>query len=160
MKWQYSFESRIVHHMVGTYRYTVVFLPAALAEELPFDKSRKLRFRGLIGAAPFHGAWQPVRGRWYCMLSKKVIARSGYDLAEMAIVRFNIESSDMVSIPELLQSALNANHQAKCAWQSMSAGKQRGLSYQIYSAKRPETQAKRLQQVLSALEEKSSNSTD
>jgi uncharacterized protein YdeI (YjbR/CyaY-like superfamily) len=87
------------------------------------------------------------------MLSKRVIARSGYGLAEMAIVRFNIESPDAVAIPDVLQVALNARPQATASWNRLTPGKQRGLAHQISSAKRPVTIAKRLTQVLAVLEE-------
>ncbi len=60
----HAFEGRIVHHDVGTYRYTVVFLPTEIAAALPLAEHPRLRFTGEIGDVPLSGAWQPVRGRW------------------------------------------------------------------------------------------------
>ncbi len=152
MKWEYSFEGRIVHHLVGTYRYTVVFLPSSLADELPFVRSPRLRFRGVIGGVAFHGAWQPVRGRWYCMLSKKVVQRSGYRVSELALVRFNLEDSEKVELPEVLEEALAENPKALAAWKLLSVGKRRGHAYHLASAKKTETISRRLQELIALLE--------
>jgi hypothetical protein len=68
--YSHAFEGRIEHHDVGTYRYTVVFLPRELALSLPLEEHPRLRVSGEVAEVPFSGAWQPVRGRWYLMLSK------------------------------------------------------------------------------------------
>jgi hypothetical protein len=65
MIYPFSFEGEVVHHDVGTYRYTVIFLPADIAGQLPFAEHPRLRVTGEVAEIPFSGAWQPVRGRWY-----------------------------------------------------------------------------------------------
>jgi hypothetical protein len=81
-RWQYGFEGRIVVRDYDRYRYTVVYLPDEIANELPFEESSRLRFHGVIGASPIAAAWQPAVGRrWYCILSKRTLRASGYRLA-------------------------------------------------------------------------------
>lgn len=147
----HGFEGQIVHHNVGTYRYTVIFLPPELVAELPLDRHPRLRASGEIGEIPFSGAWQPVRGRWYLMLSKPLLKDGGYRVGDWVEVRFRVEDQDSVEMPETLQRALDADETLNTAWQSLSAGKQRGWAHRVASAKTEPTRQKRLDEVLAAL---------
>lgn len=147
----FGFEGQIVHHNVGTYRYTVIFLPAELAAELPFDRHPRLRASGEVGEVPFSGAWQPVRGRWYLMLSKRLQKDGDYGVGDWVEVRFRVEDQDSVEMPDLLQRALDADEKLSGVWRALSAGKKRGLAYRIASAKTEPTRQKRLDAVLAAL---------
>ncbi len=60
----HGFAGPVVRHDVGTYRYTVVFLPPEIAARLPLAEHPRLRISGEVSDLPFSGAWQPVRGRW------------------------------------------------------------------------------------------------
>ena len=147
----HSFEAEIVHHFVGTYRYTAVFLPEDLIEALPLDRYPRLRVSGEIGDIPFSGAWQPVRGRWYLMLSKPLMKDGGYAIGDRVEVRFRVEDQETVDVPEILERALNADVDAMAAWQAASAGKRRGWAHRIESAKAVTTKQRRLDEVLKAL---------
>ncbi len=152
MSWfDHAFETRIVHHDVGTYRYTVVFLDPDLAARLPFDRHPRLRFSGEIGEAPFAGAWQPVRGRWYAMLSKGVLKAAGLSVGDLVEVRFRIEDPDHVEVPDALARALARDAAAGAAFAALSAGKRRGLAHMVLSAKTPETERKRVAEVIGTL---------
>ncbi|BDC52718.1 hypothetical protein F183_A50330 [Bryobacterales bacterium F-183] len=143
-QWQYAFEGRIVQHDLGNYRYSVIFLPEDLNSQEPFSHNKRLRFKGIIGAHPVSAAWQPVRGRLYCMLSKALLAKTRYRPGDLALVRFNLESLDAVDLPEILQVALADDKKLAAAWKTLTAGKQRGYAHMLRIAKRPETQIKRL----------------
>ena len=44
----YGFETRIAHHDLGAYRYTVVWLDEEIATELPFEGQPRLRIAGEV----------------------------------------------------------------------------------------------------------------
>lgn len=147
----HHFEAEIVHHYVGTYRYTAVFLAADLIGALPLDRHPRLRVSGEIGDIPFSGAWQPVRGRWYLMLSKPLLKDGGFTVGDWVEVRFRVVDQEAVDMPDILERALNANADAMAAWQSASAGKRRGWAHRIANAKASATRQRRLDEVLKAL---------
>ena len=147
----HSFEAEIVPHFVGTYRYTAVFLPADMIEALPLDRYPRLRVSGEVGDIPFSGAWQPVRGRWYLMLSKALLKDGGYAIGDRVEVRFRVEDQETVDVPDILERALEADADAMAAWQAASAGKRRGWAYRIAAAKADATRQRRLDEVLKAL---------
>jgi hypothetical protein len=148
----HAFEGVVEHHFVGTLRYTVVFLPAELAAALPFDEHPRLRVSGEVNDVPFSAAWQPVRGRWYMMLSKTLLRDAELSVGGRAEVRFRVEDPDSVNVPEALADALAANASAEATWTELSAGKRRGFAHLVSSAKTARTQQKRLEEVLLALE--------
>ncbi|MEL6797536.1 MAG: hypothetical protein AAFO89_12030, partial [Planctomycetota bacterium] len=78
----FEFEAEVVHHALGTYRYTVVFLHDRLIEHLPLAEHPRLRMSGELRDIPFEGAWQPVRGRWYVMLSKAVLRQGPFEVGD------------------------------------------------------------------------------
>jgi len=147
----HAFEGRVVRHDVGTYRYTVVFLPDGLAEALPLDLHPRLRVSGEVGEFPFSGAWQPVRGRWYLMLSKELLRDAGLALGDAVEVRFRVEDQDAVEVPDQLARALDADAALRSAWEGLSAGRRRGLAHRVSSAKTPATAARRVGEVLRLL---------
>jgi len=147
----HAFEGRIVHHDVGTYRYTVVFLPPDLAAALPLDESPRPRFSGEIGEVPFAGAWQPVRGRWYAMLSKAVLRAGGFKVGDEAEVRFRVEDPERVDVPGPFAQALAADPAAAAAFAALSAGKRRGLAHRVAAAKTASTAQRRVDEALAIL---------
>ena len=147
----YAFTTPIVHHMVGTYKYTVVFLAAELHDELPLDTYPRLRVSGEVGGQPFEGAWQPVRGRWYLMLSKGLLRNGGMEIGDEVEVRFLVEDQDAVSVPTALRRALREESAAEAAWQELTAGKQRALAHRVASAKTEPTRMRRVAEVIAAL---------
>jgi hypothetical protein len=148
----YSFEAQIVHHNVGTYVYTVVFLPDELRKKLPLKKHPRLRIDAELAEHPFEGAWQPVKGRWYVMLSKQILKDVALKVGDWAEFRFAVMDQDAVNVPGILQDALDENKKAGSAWKELTAGKQRGFAYRVVSAKTAGTREKRLAEVIEALQ--------
>ncbi|MEM1186280.1 MAG: YdeI/OmpD-associated family protein [Planctomycetota bacterium] len=147
----FEFEAVIEHHNLGTYRYTVVFLDERLHEHLPLSENPRLRASGEIRDIPFDGAWQPVRGRWYLMLSKPLMRDGEFEIGSVVRVRFRVEDQDAVEVPPELDAMLQGNAALKQAWDALTVGKRRGLAYRVSFAKTAATVKKRLVEVAEAL---------
>lgn len=147
----YGFETRIAHYDLGTYRYTVVWLDDDIAAELPFGDHSRLRITGEVADVPIEGAWQPSRGRWFLMLSKPLLKATGKGVGDEVDVRFRLAPPDDLTLPEALQRALDADPEARAAFELQTLGKQRALAHRVGSAKGPGTIAKRVTEILDAL---------
>lgn len=148
----YAFTGLIEHHDLGSYRYTVIWLPDELAAMLPFAEQPRLRISGELNEVPLTGAWQPSRGRWYLMLGKPLLRATGLSVDCFAELRFRLEPQDEVEVPMLLAHALGENEAASARWQELTPGKQRALSHHVFSAKTGPTAARRVAQALMWLE--------
>ncbi|MEO0987757.1 MAG: YdeI/OmpD-associated family protein [Cyanobacteria bacterium J06639_14] len=149
--YQYEFTGQIVTHNLGTYVYTVVFLPPDLQDELPLNKYPRLRMSGEIGEVPIEGAWQPSKGHWYLMLSRPLMKAGNYSLGDEVDVRFNVVDQDAVEVPDELALALDRDEAASQAWDQLTPGKRRGLAHRVASAKTAPTRSRRLAEVLNSL---------
>jgi len=145
------FEAQIVHHDLGTYRCTVVFLDEDIAATLPFDAEPRLRISGELADQPMQGAWQPGRAHWYLMLGKPLLKAAGKGVGDWVGGRFRVEPPDSVDLPEALSRALEADPAARAAFEVQTVGKQRALCRRIAAEKGPETIARRVTEVLDAL---------
>jgi len=85
------------------------------------------------------------------MLPKALLKTTEAQVGETVEVRFRLAGQEAVEIPDILAAALAQDGQAESAWASLSPGKQRGLAHRIASAKRAETRAARLTELLQAL---------
>ena len=153
----FAFTGLIEQHELGTYRYTVLWLPEDVASELPFADHPRLRMSGELNDYPCTGAWQPSRGRWYLMLGKPLLKATGLSVGCFAELRFRIEPQDEVEVPVILAQALQGNPAAAARWDAMTPGKHRALSHFVQSAKRRATVVRRVAQVALWLE---TNETD
>ncbi len=143
----HRFDTAIALHPVGRYHYTVVYLPAALAAELPFAQSARLRIEADVSGVAVKGAWQPAGGRWYLMLPKAGLKQAGLGLGAPVEVAFRLLPQDEVDLPPELAALLQNEPAVRQAWQALPAGKQRGLAHLLATARKPETRAARLAQV-------------
>ncbi|MEM9066766.1 MAG: YdeI/OmpD-associated family protein [Planctomycetota bacterium] len=147
----FEFEAVIEYHSIGNYRYTVVFLDERLHAHLPLIEYPRLRASGEVRDIPFEGAWQPVRGRWYLMLSKLLMRDGEFEIGSVVRVRFRVEDQEAVDLSAELQAMLNENTDLKRAWNALTAGKRRGLAYRVSSAKTVLTNKKRLAEIADVL---------
>ena len=147
----HEFEGEVVHHDLGTMRYTVVFLPDEIAATLPFAGNPRLRFSGEVGEAPIAAAWQPVRGRWYAMLSKPLLKATGLAVGDVTTVRFRIEPQDSVERAPELENVLDAEPALRRAWNALTPGLRRGQTRRLLTAKTSATRLKRLAEIVAAL---------
>ena len=151
----YAFEGRLVRHGVGRARqiwYKVVFLPASLVSELPFSRFPRLRVDAEIGECSASGAWLPSGdGRHYFIVAPPVIKAMAAQVGDTMPFRFAVADQDAVDVPEALQRALVANPNSLTAWNKLSPGKRRGLTYPIHAARTEATRADRVHKLIVAL---------
>lgn len=147
----HHFDTEIALHPVGTYNYTVVYLPGEIAAELPFESNPRLRVEADLSGVPVKGAWQPASGRWYLMLPKKPLKDADLKVGSRVEVSFRLLPQDQVDVPAEITQLLAAVPKAKAAWNELSAGKQRALAHLVGSAKLLQTRTARLKQVQEVL---------
>ncbi len=147
----FEFDAEVVSHAVGTLNYRVVFLAERFHKELPLREHSRLRVQGEVNGVPFAGAWQPVRGRWYLMLGKRLLKDAGVGVGDRVLVTFRVVDQASVDVPEELSRALASNRTASMAWDKLSAGKQRAFAHRVSSAVRAVTRAARTEEVIDAL---------
>jgi Bacteriocin-protection, YdeI or OmpD-Associated/Domain of unknown function (DUF1905) len=147
----HEFEGVVQRHNVGTYVYTVVFLDPAIAGQLPFDQSPRLRMRGEINDHPIEAALQPVKGRYYVMLSKPLLKAAELAVGSRATVRFSLVDQNAVDVPADVQHIMDNNAVFGKNWLGLSAGKQRGFMHWIGEAKTTQTRSKRIMLLVNGL---------
>lgn len=143
----HRFAATICRHAVGSYHYTVVYLPADLAAQLPFDTAARLRIEADVSGVPVRGAWQPSGGRWYLMLPRTGLRQAGLTIGSAVEVAFRLLPQDQVDLPAELAQLLQADAALRGAWQALTPGRQRGLAYMVSAARKPETRAERLRRL-------------
>ena len=142
----YGFKGKVVEHDVGKYRYTVVFVTRTTQKELPLDQYPRLRIRGAVAGNDFEGALQPAKGRWYIMLSKRLLKQYGLDVGCTVQVEFEIADQDAVNLPPELQAALDVDAEVARIWENLTPGKQRSICHHVGSAKQAATKARRVEE--------------
>lgn len=147
----FSFDGKVVCHEFGDWKYTVVHLPKKLATQLPLKKYPRLRVAGRINDVEFEGAWQPARGSWFLMVSKRLLKATGGKVGAKLSIDFTIIDQTHVAMPLALRQALDGHPRATTAWDELTPGKRRGWAFRVASAKRPETIQLRVEEVLRAL---------
>lgn len=150
-----SFEAPLDRFGVGRERkvwYTVVFLPAALEAELPFAAHSRLRVEGEIAEVPVEGAWMPAGdGRRYFIVAPRVLKDAGVAVGDLVEMRFRIADQDAVDVPPELAAELTADPDARAAWDALTPGKRRGLTYRVHGAKARATRMRRVAEVMAML---------
>jgi antitoxin component of MazEF toxin-antitoxin module len=140
----HHFDTVIALHPVGTYNYTVVYLPATIARELPFHESPRLRVEADIAGVSVKGAWQPAGGKWYLMLPKTPLKQADLKIGSTVEVSFRLLPQDQVEIPAELGQLLKKEKSVAKYWIALSPGKQRALAHMVASAKTEKTRVMRL----------------
>lgn len=165
----FSFDAAISTYDVGSkrYVYTVLWLPEALHDRLPLDAHPRLRVEGEMNEVPFESALMPVPGsaapggestserRWYLLLSDRRLRAMAKAVDREAPLRdgdtvqvmFRIAEQNAVDLPPALAMALAQNQAMQARWDELTPGRQRGLSHRVATAKRPDTQQRRVNEV-------------
>jgi len=136
-----TFEARIEPVRMGRATYTVLRLPPEVARAL----TGASRVEGEIADHPINLApsrMPEVEGP-FLWTGKTLLDRIGIVPGEFVEVRLRPAPADAVDVPEDVTAALWAGG-AMPVWQGMTAGKRRGLLYQIGTAKTAPTRAKRI----------------
>lgn len=151
MAYDFAFTAPVERHEFDRWGYTVVYLPGSLEDELPLHEHPRLRVDAEVEGWEMNNALNPAGGRWYLILSRKMLRETGLKLGDEAHVRMSVADQDAVDVPAELLSGLAGDAKASKTWQSLTAGKRRGYAYRVSSAKREETRAKRVVEVLGEL---------
>lgn len=147
----FEFTGLVERHEFKRFGYTVVYLPVSMEDELPLHKNPRLRVEAEVREVEMNIALQPAGGRWYLTLSRRVLRETGLELGDEVRVRLRVADQDAVDVPAELLTGLAADAKASATWATLTPGKKRGFAYRVSSAKRPETRAKRLAEVLGEL---------
>ena len=153
----FEFNSRIETMPDAKVEMGVVFVPKKLAIRLKLAKHTRLRIEGEISGEPFEAALNPMKGRWFMMVSKRLRKRCGVEIGARVSIRFNVADQNRVDVPRELQFAIEANPEALRAWEELSPGKRRSLSHRVATAKKVETVENRVEEVLYFLTNDSSS---
>ena len=156
MSFDHAFEAEIVRHSMGTnargeLHYTVVFLPADVTAALP--GGGPLRAAGEIAEMPIEGALMPTGGRRYLMVPRPLMRGRGLEVGDAVEVRLSLADPDAVDVPSELRVAIHAEEAIASGWDALTPGRKRGLAHRVVSAKRAETRAKRVAEIVTALRE-------
>ena len=135
----------------GELHYTVVFAPPELVAALP--GGGPLRVTGEVAEMPVEGALMPTGGRRYLLVPRDLMRERGLEVGATVEVRLSLADPDAVDIPSELRLALNADAGLADAWGALTPGRRRGSAHRVASAKRAETRAKRVDEIVAALRE-------
>lgn len=149
--YDHEFSTKLKSHQFGRMSYVVAYLPKPLIRELPLDNNPRLRIDGEINGHRFSNALHPSSGKWYVLVPKRTQKKLRIQLGSPVFIQFNIGDQDAVDVPQELEHALNVNSQAKGVWEELTSGKRRGFAYRVNSAKRRETRANRVDEVIEQL---------
>ena len=77
-----------------------------------------------------------------------MLKKCGLKLGGDVLVMFRIADQNAVDVPDELRKAIESNDRADEAWRALTPGKRRGYAYRVASAKRTETRAHRVEEVM------------
>jgi hypothetical protein len=143
-----TFEGAVEAMPWGDAVYTVLPLPPDAVAAL----GRTRRVEGEIAEHPVNLAISraPVIEGAFLWTGRSLLDRIGIAPGEPVEVRLRPAPDDAVDTPEDLAAALRAAG-LTAAWESLTAGRRRGLMYGIDTARRAETRARRLAALVTAL---------
>lgn len=148
----FTFSGPIKEHWFDDkFCYHVLWLADDLAEQLPVKDNPRLRITGELNGKPIEAALNPVRGRWYVLISKKLQKTLGVSLGAKLRLDFAIADQDAVDVPPALRAALEEHPDLNKNWNKLTPGKKRGLAYRVATAKTPPTIQRRVDDVLSEI---------
>ena len=147
----HSFEAAVEPLEWGRAVYTILRLPPDVVEALQRAGAR--RVEGEIAEHPVNLALTkaPVVDGVFLWAGKSLLERIGIVPGERVEIRLRPAPPDALETPDDVALALRQGEVAD-AWETLTPGKRRGLLYQINIAKRPDTRAKRIVNLIKALQ--------
>jgi Bacteriocin-protection, YdeI or OmpD-Associated len=143
-----SFEGRIEPMVWGRATYTILRLPPDVAAQLGSAK----RVEGEMNEHPVNLAptRAPVLDDPFLWAGQSLLERIGAAPGDVVEVRLRPADPDLVVVDEDIEQALRAAGVIG-QWAQLTPGKQRGLLYQVGSAKTPATRQKRIASLIAGL---------
>jgi Bacteriocin-protection, YdeI or OmpD-Associated/Domain of unknown function (DUF1905) len=141
-----TFEGTVEPMVWGTSTYTILRLPPDIVTALGPTK----RVEGEINDHPVNLALtrSPMMDGVFLWAGQSLLDRIGISPGDRLEVRLRPAADDRVDAPDDVTHALRG---VLDAWQTLTPGKQRGLLYQINTAKTPATRAKRIAKLVESL---------
>ncbi len=145
-----TFEGAVEPIEWGKATYTVLRIPAEIVEAIGPTR----RVEGEINDHPINMALTkaPVIDDVFLYAGKAVLRHIGIEPGERIEVRLRAAPDDAVEVPSDVINALRSAGLTD-TWGGLTAGKQRGMLYQVRSAKRAETRIKRIAKLLAEVKE-------
>jgi hypothetical protein len=105
-------------------------------------------FNGL----PYRGSIVKMDGVWCLGVLKAIVAELGIDFGDPIEVTVELDTQTrIVDSPDDLKQILSADENAAMAWEELSYTRRKELAGSLAGAKRPETRAKRLAEIVGIL---------
>ena len=145
-----AFQATVEPIAWGKSTYTILRLPTSVPEVLIASGAK--RVEGEIGDYPVNLALTraPVIEGLFLWAGQSLLRDAGIQPGELLDVRLRKVDPDQVETPEDVTAALRAAGKTH-AWTALTAGKRRGMLYQVVSAKRAETRTKRIAKLIDEL---------
>lgn len=145
-----SFEAAVEPMDWGHATYTILRLPAAVADALDARGAR--RVEGEINDHPVNLALAraPVVEGVFLWAGQSLLDRIGLAPGARAEIRLRPAPPDAVETPDDVAQALRQADRTD-AWDALTPGKRRGLLYQIGTAKTDATRTKRIAAMIAGL---------
>lgn len=143
-----SFEGAVEPLEWGRATYTILRLPPDVAAALDGAK----RVEGEINEHPVNLAptRAPVVEGLFLWAGQSLLDRAGILPGERVEVRLRPAPDDRVDVPDDVAAAIRGGG-AQAAWDALTPGRQRGLLYQVGTAKAAATRARRIAALVAGL---------
>lgn len=145
-----SFTGQIEPMEWGKNTYTVLSIPGDIADALTELGAKRVEVE--LNDHLFNMALtkSPVISGIFIYTGKTILHAAGISPGEEIDVRLRKADPNLVEVPNDVISAIRSSALSD-AWASLTPGKQRGLLHTVNTAKRAETRAKRIAQLLTTL---------
>ncbi|MEM0900131.1 MAG: YdeI/OmpD-associated family protein [Pseudomonadota bacterium] len=137
--------------MYGDSGYVGLVVPDEYKSRLPFDEMPRIRVKGEMNGVSVEGAFVPLAGKHYIMVSKRLRKLIGADLGDVVNFCFEIADQNEVRIPPELLEVFAEDPEMAERWEAWPKGKRRSLFYKFERAKTAATKEKYTSQVLEDL---------
>ncbi|MDX2137827.1 MAG: YdeI/OmpD-associated family protein [Chloroflexota bacterium] len=133
--------------------YMKHYVPIPSDVGLHLQEASITHVKGTLNMQPFRRAVQKhPDGEWRLMFGKIWLDQAKLEIGEEVIVAITRDPDpSQVDVPEVLASELERDPALLHAWERLSPSTRKTLGYHVERAKRPETRAKRVQDVLDDL---------
>jgi Bacteriocin-protection, YdeI or OmpD-Associated/Domain of unknown function (DUF1905) len=133
------------------YYPTVIVLPVDVSDSWKTSSAVRiiLTIKGISSRRALHSDGQ---GGYFVLVSNALRKQLGLHAGQRVEVRIELDPNPhAVDVPTELQAGLNLEPAAQQAFDALTPGKQRGICYQVESAKTDATRVKRAAQLLDRL---------
>ena len=128
-----------------------VCVPENIAKQAKAEHSA--RVRGEVNGVAYRSALMEYSGVFHLGIHKAVLKEAGVESGDVISVSLELDDQPLPTdtVPEDLAALLKRNRGAAAAWKVLRPSLKREHVQSVFSAKKPETRARRLEKVMAAL---------